>query len=188
MPLTLPSGSRLVSAVSSVVSRQVSYVRIGPRFSNEILQILLVLINKRPPKGHRLLVIGTTSSRSVLEELELAGEQGAFTTDIHVPLLDQSEAEVRAGCSARVLASAFRPARVFVTACSTAVIIIIISFIFVVVGVLSLWLSVLVCGMIVWSGLRSAIAASAWPRGCGSVCVGLARSDEGVCARTAHHV
>lgn len=85
--------SPLSVVVLDNLERLVSYVRIGPRFSNEILQILLVLINKRPPKGHRLLVIGTTSSRSVLEELELAGEQGAFTTDIHVPLLDQSEAE-----------------------------------------------------------------------------------------------
>jgi hypothetical protein len=38
-------------------------------------QILLVLIQKRPPKGHRLLVIGTTSNVEVLESLELAGPQ-----------------------------------------------------------------------------------------------------------------
>jgi vesicle-fusing ATPase len=37
------------------------WVPIGPRFSNAILQTLLVLIGKRPPKGRRLLVLVTTS-------------------------------------------------------------------------------------------------------------------------------
>ena len=35
------------------LERLVSYVKIGPRFSNEMLQMLLVLIQRAPPKGHR---------------------------------------------------------------------------------------------------------------------------------------
>jgi len=73
------------------IERLVGFVKIGPHFSNEILQNLLVLIRKRPPKGHRLLIIGTTSNLRVLEQLELAGDRGAFTTTIQVPLLEQEE-------------------------------------------------------------------------------------------------
>ena len=84
--------SPLSVVVLDNIERLVSYVKIGPRFSNEILQILLVLIQKRPPKGHRLLVIGTTSNLDVLESLELAGSGGVFSTSLVVPLLDRSEA------------------------------------------------------------------------------------------------
>jgi len=83
--------SPLAVVVLDNIERLVSYVKIGPRFSNEILQILLVLIQKRPPKGHRLFVIGTTSNLDVLEQLELAGPQGVFTTSMAVPLLDRTE-------------------------------------------------------------------------------------------------
>ena len=54
------------------LERLVSYVKIGPRFSNEMLQMLLVLIQRRPPKGHKLLVIGTSSAVGVLEQVELS--------------------------------------------------------------------------------------------------------------------
>lgn len=84
--------SPLSVVVLDNIERLVSYVKIGPRFSNEILQILLVLIQKRPPKGHRLLVIGTTSNVDVLESLELAGPQGVFTTSLSVPKLERTEA------------------------------------------------------------------------------------------------
>jgi hypothetical protein len=40
-------------------------VAIGPRFSNLVLQVLLVLVKKQPPAGRKLLVIGTTSSGEV---------------------------------------------------------------------------------------------------------------------------
>jgi vesicle-fusing ATPase len=39
---------------------ELDYVSIGPRFSNTVLQTLLVLLKKLPPdEGRRLLVIGT---------------------------------------------------------------------------------------------------------------------------------
>ncbi|KAI9439370.1 AAA-domain-containing protein [Lactarius psammicola] len=41
----------------------------GPRFSNAVLQTLRVLMAKRPPKGHRLLVIATSSYHRILTRL-----------------------------------------------------------------------------------------------------------------------
>ena len=40
------------------LERLLEYVAIGPRFSNTILQVLLVLLKKQPPQGRRLLVLG----------------------------------------------------------------------------------------------------------------------------------
>jgi len=44
------------------IERLIQYIHIGPRFSNVILQALLVLIKKAPPTANRkLMIIGTTS-------------------------------------------------------------------------------------------------------------------------------
>jgi hypothetical protein len=43
------------------IERLLEYVAIGPRFSNVVLQALLVLVKRQPPDGRRLLVIGTSS-------------------------------------------------------------------------------------------------------------------------------
>lgn len=59
----------------------INYVPIGPRFSNEILQMLIVNLNKKPPGGRRLLIIGTTSQYSVLKHMTLAEN---FTKTIEV--------------------------------------------------------------------------------------------------------
>jgi vesicle-fusing ATPase len=54
------------------IERIMEFVNIGPRFSNVILQALMVLIKKVPPKiANRLLIIGTTSQKNILKELEL---------------------------------------------------------------------------------------------------------------------
>jgi vesicle-fusing ATPase len=54
------------------IERLIEFIHIGPRFSNPILQALLVLIKKKPPNAERkLMIIGTTSMRSVLEEMEV---------------------------------------------------------------------------------------------------------------------
>lgn len=47
------------------------YTPIGPRFSNLVLQALLVLLSKQPPPGHRLLVLATSSAQSFLQEVDL---------------------------------------------------------------------------------------------------------------------
>jgi len=69
------------------IERIIDYVSIGPRFSNTVLQTLLVLLKKVPPDdGRRLLVIGTTSVPHLLEDLGLSQ---AFSLSQHVGLLDE---------------------------------------------------------------------------------------------------
>ena len=65
------------------IERLLEFVHIGPRFSNTVLQALLVLIKKKPPNAQRkLLVIGTTSMRDILSELEVLS---CFNTVMRVP-------------------------------------------------------------------------------------------------------
>ena len=64
------------------IERLLEYVPIGPRFSNNILQILLVLTKKVPKDNKKLLIIGTTSHGGVLEDM---GFGEAFDVTIQVP-------------------------------------------------------------------------------------------------------
>ncbi|KAL8712589.1 MAG: hypothetical protein Q9220_003120 [cf. Caloplaca sp. 1 TL-2023] len=64
------------------IERIVEWVPIGPRFSNPVLQALMVLLKKSPPEGRRLLILATTGERSVLQQLDLFA---AFDSDIAVP-------------------------------------------------------------------------------------------------------
>ena len=64
------------------IERILDYVPIGPRFSNAVLQAILVLLRKQPPKGRRLLIIGTSTERSALEQL---GVLNGFDAEIPVP-------------------------------------------------------------------------------------------------------
>jgi len=69
------------------IERLIDYVPIGPRFSNTVLQTLLVLLKKVPPDdGRRLLVIGTTSVPHLLEDLGLVQ---AFSLTQSIALLDE---------------------------------------------------------------------------------------------------
>jgi len=71
------------------LERLVDYVRIGPRFSNFVLQALFALLKKQPKKiGRRLLIIGTTSDPTFLEESELLR---AFNVAMTVPMLSKPE-------------------------------------------------------------------------------------------------
>ena len=70
------------------IERLLEYVAIGPRFSNGILQTLLVLLKKVPPQSRRLLVIGTTSAGGVMQEM---GVSAAFNFVLHVPRLREPE-------------------------------------------------------------------------------------------------
>lgn len=74
--------SQLSCVVVDDIERLLDFVPIGPRFSNLVLQALLVLLKKRPPKGRKLLIIGTTSRKDVLQEMEMLD---AFSTTIHIP-------------------------------------------------------------------------------------------------------
>ena len=64
------------------IERILEWVPIGPRFSNAVLQALMVLMKKQPPEGRRLLVLATTGERSVLQQLDLFT---SFDSDIAVP-------------------------------------------------------------------------------------------------------
>ncbi len=71
------------------IERLLEFVHIGPRFSNAVLQALLVLIKKKPPNAERkLLIIGTTSMRDILSELEMLS---CFNTTLHVPNVHTSQ-------------------------------------------------------------------------------------------------
>ncbi|XP_075702653.1 vesicle-fusing ATPase [Rhinoderma darwinii] len=74
--------SQLSCVVVDDIERLLDYVPIGPRFSNLVLQALLVLLKKAPPQSRKLLIIGTTSRKDVLQEMEMLD---AFSTTIHVP-------------------------------------------------------------------------------------------------------
>ncbi|CAE6481743.1 unnamed protein product [Rhizoctonia solani] len=54
------------------IERLLDWVPIGPRFSNGVLQALMVLMAKRPPAGKRLLVIATTSIRPMLTDMQMS--------------------------------------------------------------------------------------------------------------------
>ncbi|GBG84791.1 hypothetical protein CBR_g39167 [Chara braunii] len=70
------------------IERLLEYVKEGPRFSNVILQTLLVLVKKLPPQGRKLLILGTTSLMTTMESL---GVSEAFNVNVHVPPLDTDE-------------------------------------------------------------------------------------------------
>lgn len=64
--------SNLSLIVLDDIERLIEYISIGSRFSNLLLQTLLILIKKKPQNPERkLMIIGTTSQREVLEQLEV---------------------------------------------------------------------------------------------------------------------
>ena len=70
------------------IERLLGYCPIGPRYSNQVLQTLLILLSKETPFGHKLIILCTTSCYQALEEL---GIVSLFTTVFHVPNLSQPE-------------------------------------------------------------------------------------------------
>merc|ERR1712192_260894 len=71
------------------LERLMEYVRIGPRFSNPVLQALFSLLKKRPKNSdRRLLIIGTTSDKEFMQDSELFD---AFNVALTVPNLSSPE-------------------------------------------------------------------------------------------------
>lgn len=66
----------------------VDWVPIGPRFSNNILQILKVALKIKPPEGRRLLIMTTTSAYSVLQQMDILS---CFDNEIAVPNMTSLE-------------------------------------------------------------------------------------------------
>jgi len=67
------------------IERIIEYVAVGPRFSNAVLQTLLVLVKALPPPGHRLMIIGTTAVGEMLEAMEV---KSAFQLNLEMPALE----------------------------------------------------------------------------------------------------
>ncbi|KAI1328120.1 AAA-domain-containing protein [Xylariaceae sp. FL0255] len=70
------------------IEKIIDWNPIGPRFSNAVIQYLGALLETRPPKGRRLLIIATTSQRSMLRQHGVLH----FDREIAVPAVkDQGE-------------------------------------------------------------------------------------------------
>jgi vesicle-fusing ATPase len=74
--------SRTSVVVVDNIERIIDWVPIGPRFSNTVLQTLMVFLRKQPTKDRRLLVLATTTQRAVLKQLDV---YNSFNSDIMVP-------------------------------------------------------------------------------------------------------
>ncbi|KAI4365131.1 hypothetical protein MLD38_021147 [Melastoma candidum] len=72
------------------IERLLEYSAIGPRYSNLISQTLLILIKRVPPKGKKLLVMGTTSEVNFLDSI---GFCDAFAITHSVPTLNTDGAK-----------------------------------------------------------------------------------------------
>jgi len=83
------------------IERLLEYVPIGPRFSNLILQTLLVLLKKIPQEGRRLIIMGTTSVPHLLEELGIVDsfsikkEVPSLSTPAHIVKILQNTANMK---------------------------------------------------------------------------------------------
>jgi len=89
--------SQLSIVIIDCIERLLDFTRIGPRFSNVILQAILVLVKKAPPKDRKILIIGTTSEFGFMQE---SGVASAFHTNFEVPLVS-SASHMRAVLSER---------------------------------------------------------------------------------------
>jgi vesicle-fusing ATPase len=74
------------------IERIIEFTPVGNRFSNSVLQTLLLLLRKVPPAPARLMVVASSSISHLLEDLQLTQ---AFNITLHVSLL-QSAQEYRA--------------------------------------------------------------------------------------------
>ncbi|OJJ44271.1 hypothetical protein ASPZODRAFT_135066 [Penicilliopsis zonata CBS 506.65] len=74
--------SRTSVVVVDNIERIIDWVPIGPRFSNTVLQTLMVFLRKQPTKGRRLLILATTTERAILKQLDF---YNSFNSDIMVP-------------------------------------------------------------------------------------------------------
>lgn len=63
------------------LERLVDYAPIGCRYSNLLLQTLMLLCKKAPPNGHRMLILATSSCHDILLEMGLVD---SFTDGIYL--------------------------------------------------------------------------------------------------------
>ncbi|ULU09275.1 hypothetical protein L3Y34_013996 [Caenorhabditis briggsae] len=80
--------SKLSVLLIDNLERLIDYHPVGPRYSNLVIQALLVLLNSPPPAGHRLLVLATSSDRSFLRDM---GLMDVFGSVIDIPKLSTAD-------------------------------------------------------------------------------------------------
>ncbi|KAG7194036.1 transport between ER and Golgi ATPase protein [Scheffersomyces spartinae] len=80
--------SPLSVLVIDKIETLINYVPIGPRFSNEILQLLMVYLSKKPPKDRKLLILGTTSQFTTLKHMNLTD---SFTNTLAIKPVNTEE-------------------------------------------------------------------------------------------------
>jgi vesicle-fusing ATPase len=81
--------TNLAIIVLDDIERLIEFVDIGARFSNQLLQTLMVLIKRVPTKiQNKLVIIGTTSSMQTMRDLGIAS---GFNFTINVPTLSGKE-------------------------------------------------------------------------------------------------
>eukprot|EP00173_Palmaria_palmata_P004612 Plantae.Rhodophyta-Palmaria_palmata.ctg6632.p1 GENE.Plantae.Rhodophyta-Palmaria_palmata.ctg6632~~Plantae.Rhodophyta-Palmaria_palmata.ctg6632.p1 ORF type:complete len:387 (+),score=54.21 Plantae.Rhodophyta-Palmaria_palmata.ctg6632:301-1461(+) len=80
--------SPLSVVVLDNIERLLEYTQIGPRFSNSVLQTLMILVKSVPPKGRRLLILATTSCVDVMRNL---GFLSVFSATLTTPALERDE-------------------------------------------------------------------------------------------------
>lgn len=73
------------------IERIIDFADSGPRFSNTVLQTLLVLLKKAPDCGRKLLVVGTTHNLNAVQTTRL---DKTFFTTIEVPNLNWMEKSI----------------------------------------------------------------------------------------------
>ncbi|KEG11712.1 vesicle-fusing ATPase [Trypanosoma grayi] len=64
------------------LERIIEFSHLGGRYSNAILQAMLVLIKRPPTEGRKLLVVGTTAQYDVLDSLEVVS---CFSVKLQIP-------------------------------------------------------------------------------------------------------
>ncbi|TVY71216.1 Vesicular-fusion protein sec18 [Lachnellula suecica] len=66
------------------IERIIEWSPIGLRFSNSVLQALMVLLGTKPPNNRRLLILATTSQRSIMRQLDF---QPLFDRELAIPYI-----------------------------------------------------------------------------------------------------
>lgn len=63
--------SELSIVIIDSIERIIDWVSIGPRFSNGVLQTILVYLKKIPEKSHRLHILATASNKEILHQMDI---------------------------------------------------------------------------------------------------------------------
>ncbi|KAI1843038.1 hypothetical protein JX265_005182 [Neoarthrinium moseri] len=78
------------------IEKMIEWTPVGPRFQSGVMTAISVMMKAEPPKGRRLLVLGTTSRRSIFQQLDVL----EFDRELAVPAV-KDVTELKALLAAR---------------------------------------------------------------------------------------